>query len=82
MSTIKPRRAVAFHFFNDELTRYGIFEAIRTTYGGPLSMAIDVMVWNITKDSITERMAVSPDDAWSVPGTARQPPPDKAGQTR
>jgi ribonuclease Z len=77
MSTIKPRHAVAFHFFNDEGTRYGIYDGIRATYDGPLSMAIDMMVWNITKESITERMAISPDDAWSVPGTARQPPPER-----
>jgi hypothetical protein len=30
------------------------------------------MVWNITKDKITERMVVSPDEAWWVPGTAVQ----------
>ena len=77
MSTIKPRHAVAFHFFNDEGTRYGIFEGIRATYDGPLSMATDMMVWNITKDKIVERMAESTDSAWSVPGTARQPPPEK-----
>ena len=77
MSTIKPRHAVAFHFFNDEGTRYGMYDGIRSTYDGPLSMALDMMVWNITKDSITERMAVSTDDAWSVPGTARQPPPER-----
>ena len=39
-------------------------------------MATDMMVWNITKDKITERMAVAPDNAWAVPGTARQPPPE------
>ena len=77
MSTIEPRHAVAFHFFNDEGTRYGIYEGIRETYDGPLSMATDMMVWNITKDKIVERMAVSTDDAWSVPGTAKQPPPEK-----
>ena len=72
MSLIKPRRAVAFHFFNEEGTRYAIYDAIRSTYDGPLSMATDNMVWNITKDAIRERMAVSPDEAWSVPGTAAQ----------
>lgn len=77
MSTIKPRHAVAFHFFNESGTRYGIFEGIRETYDGPLSMATDMMVWNISKEEIVERMAVSTDDAWSVPGTARQGPPDK-----
>ena len=77
MSTIKPRHAVAFHFFNDEGTRYGMYEGIRATYAGPLSTATDMMVWNITKDKITERMAESTDSAWSVPGTAKQPPPEK-----
>ena len=77
MSTINPRHAVAFHFFIEEATRYGIYEGIRATYDGPLSLATDMMVWNITRDSITERMAVSTDEAWSVPGTARQPPPEK-----
>jgi ribonuclease Z len=77
MSTIEPRHAVAFHFFNDEGTRYGIYDGIRSTYDGPLSMATDMMVWNITRDKITERMAESTDSAWSVPGTAKQPPPQK-----
>jgi ribonuclease Z len=77
MSTIQPRHAVAFHFFNEEGTRYGIYEGIRETYDGPLSMATDMMVWNLTKDRIVERMAVSTDNAWSVPGTARQGPPEK-----
>ena len=75
MSMVKPRHAVAYHFFNEEGTRYGIFEQIRTTYDGPLSLAMDDMVWNITKDEIRERMTVSTDEAWSVPGTAKQPPP-------
>ncbi len=77
MSTIKPRHAVAYHFLNEEATRYSLYDNIRETYDGPLSMATDMMVWNITKDKITERMAVSSDNAWPVPGTARQPPPEK-----
>ena len=72
MSTVKPRHAVAYHFFNDEDTRYPVFMGIRETYDGPLSMANDMMVWNITRDEITERMAVSPDDAWDVPGPAEE----------
>jgi ribonuclease Z len=73
MSTIKPRHAVAYHFFNEESTRYNLFEDIRETYDGPLSMAADNMVWNISADEITERMAVITEEAWSVPGTTRQP---------
>ena len=77
MSTIKPRHAVAFHFFNEEETRYAIYDGVRETYSGPLSMAIDLMVWNITRDKITERMAVVTEEAWSVPGMKRPLPNEK-----
>lgn len=76
MSEIKPGHAVAYHFLNEEGTRYDLYENIRETYDGPLSMATDMMVWNVTKDGVEERMAVSPDDAWAVPGTARQAGPE------
>ena len=81
MSTVKPRHAVAYHFFNDDDTRYEVYDGIRETYDGPLSMADDNMVWNITKDKITERMVVSPDDAWDVPGPGKQPPPDRTRES-
>ena len=68
---------MAYHFLNEEATRYSLYDNIRETYGGSLSMATDMMVWNITKEKITERMAVAPDNAWPVPGTTRQPPPEK-----
>ena len=77
MSEIKPRHAVAYHFFNEESTRFAVYDGIRETYDGPLSLATDMMVWNITKDKITERMAVSPDNAWAVDGPTKQPPPKK-----
>ena len=77
MSEIKPRHAVAYHFFNEEATRYSLYDNIRETYEGPLSMATDRMVWNITKDKITERMTVLTEEAWSVPSGKRQPGPDK-----
>ena len=41
-------------------------------------MATDMMVWNITKDSILGRMAVSPNKAWDVPGTEKGLLPDKS----
>ena len=73
MSAVKPRHAIAYHFFNEEGTRYGIYDRVRETYDGPLSMATDNMVWNIRRDEIVERMAVWTEDAWSVPGL--EPPP-------
>jgi ribonuclease Z len=77
MSTIKPKHAVAYHFLNEEATRYNLYDAIRETYDGPLSMATDNMVWNITPDGVRERMAVITHEAWSVPGTARQQPRER-----
>ena len=75
MSTIKPRHAVAYHSFEEAFD--GIKSGIRETYDGPFSIAMDMMVWNVTKDKIVERMGVSPDRASGVPGPTRQPPPEK-----
>lgn len=36
-----------------------------------------MMVWNITRDGIRERMAVSADDAWDVASPTRPHLPDK-----
>ena len=77
MSTIKPKHAVAYHFLNEEATRYNLYEAIRETYDGPVSMAADNMVWNVTPDGVKERMAVITEEAWPVPGTERQGGPEK-----
>jgi len=79
MSEIKPRHAVGYHFFDEEGTRYDIYDGVRSTYDGPLSLATDNMVWNISKDKITERMAVTTEDAWAVPGVTPPPPPPAAG---
>ncbi len=75
MAEIKPRHAVAFHTFEDFHPE--LRAGIRSTYDGPLSVAVDMMVWNITKDKIMERMAVSTDRALGVSGPTRQPPPEK-----
>lgn len=79
MSEVRPRHAIAYHVFNDEETRYGVYEGIREVYDGPLSLATDLMVWTVTRDGVTERMAVATEEAWSVPGP-RKPPAGKPGQ--
>jgi ribonuclease Z len=76
MSRINPRMAVGYHFFNDFDTSTGIFERVRTTYDGPLSMATDYMVWNITKDEIRVRMAAVDEDVWPPPATEKPQVPD------
>ncbi len=75
MSAINPRHAVGYHH-QEELSS-SVEAGIRSTYAGPLSLAKDLMVWNITKAKITERMAVVTPRAYAVPGPKRQPPPEK-----
>jgi ribonuclease Z len=61
MSQVKPRMAVAYHaILLPELLQEST-EAIRSTYNGPLSIASDLYVYNITKDKITVRQAVVPE---------------------
>jgi len=78
MSIIKPRHAIAYHFYNDHDTAGPILERIRTTYDGPLSLAEDHMVWNVTKDKITERMAVVNEHSWNPPQVTPALAPDPA----
>ncbi len=67
MQEIKPRMAVAYHFFKDFDTTAAVNDRIRTTYDGPLSLAEDFMVWNVTKDDIRVRMAVVEEHTWAPP---------------
>jgi len=77
MSAIKPRMAVAYHFFKDFDTTAAINDRIRTTYDGPLSLAEDFMVWNITKDDIRVRMAVVEEHTWAPPLVSKPELPKK-----
>ena len=77
MSEVKPRMAIAYHFFKDFDTTGQVYERIRSTYDGPLSLAEDFMVWNITKDDIKVRLAVTEEHTWSPPLSAPAVPPGK-----
>jgi ribonuclease Z len=76
MSTIKPRHAIAYHFLIESDTRDQMLLYIRETYDGPLTLAEDMLVWNITKDNIKVRKAVSNDEAWSQIGPNKPLKPD------
>lgn len=67
MSTIKPRMAVGYHVFNDFDTQPQIIDEIRQTYDGPVELAIDYMVFNVTKDDIKVRMAAIDEAVWPQP---------------
>jgi ribonuclease Z len=76
MSLTQPRMAVAYHFFNDFDTITDISARIRETYDGPLSLAQDYMVWNVTKDDVRVRMAVVSEEAWPPPASEAPIKPD------
>ncbi len=78
MSEIRPRMAIAYHFFKDWDTTGDIFARISKTYDGPLSLAEDFMVWNVTKDEIRVRMAIVEEHTWSPPLASPAAVPDMA----
>jgi len=77
MSMIKPKHAVAYHFFKDFDTTAAVNDRIRKTYDGPLSLAEDFMVWNITKDDIRVRMAAVEEHTWAPPLVTKPEVPQK-----
>jgi len=58
MSAVKPRLAVGYHSVQSPENNAAIMDGVRATYDGPLALARDLMVINVTKDNITVRMAV------------------------
>lgn len=60
----KPRMAVGYHFWYDFDLVHEVRDDIRQYYKGPLSMAQDGMVFNVTPDSITVRMLVGPEHTY------------------
>lgn len=57
MSVIEPRMAVGYHSVLSPENTQAINDEVRKTYDGPLTLARDLMVINVTKDIIKVRMA-------------------------
>jgi len=76
MDRVRPRMAVAWHFYNDFDTRYDVYEQIRDTYEGPLAMADDLVVFNVTKDEIRVREAIVNPATWPAPPPSAPNKPD------
>jgi ribonuclease Z len=76
MSLVEPRLAVGYHFFNDFDTEPEVRVRVRKTYDGPLALATDYMVFNVTKDDITVRMSAIDEDIWPEPPQKEKIAPD------
>jgi ribonuclease Z len=76
MSLVEPRLAVGYHFFNDFDTEPEVRDRVRRTYDGPLALATDYMVFNVTKDDIRVRMSVVDEEVWPMPAQRKKIAPD------
>jgi ribonuclease Z len=57
MSTLKPRLAVGYHSVQSPENNAAIMDGVRAVYDGPLAIARDLMVINVSKATIKVRMA-------------------------
>lgn len=73
MARVRPKHAVAFHFYNDFDTGLQVYNQIRENYDGPLTLAKDLMVWNVTKERTIVRNVAYHPDGW-INGIYEQPP--------
>ena len=57
MATLKPRMAVGYHSVQSPENTAAIMDGVRKTYDGPLTIARDLQVINVTKEKIVVRDA-------------------------
>ncbi len=64
-----PRLGIGTHFQATNDTIKPALDDIRSWYNGPVTIATDFMVINVSKTQITQRRAVVSDYTWDTPGT-------------
>lgn len=73
----QPRLGVMYHTMLSEDLRVPVIDDVRVTWDGPVALAEDLCVFDISKQRITQRRAIVPDLAWPAPahhhGQARPP---------
>jgi len=67
MAMTRPKHAVAYHFQNDFDTLPLVMKAVESVYDGPVDYAQDFMVWNVTKEGVRTRMAVTNPESFPTP---------------
>ena len=63
----QPRLGVMYHTMLSEDLRVPVIDDVRQTWSGPVALAEDLCVFDISTDRIRQRRAVVPDLAWPVP---------------
>jgi ribonuclease Z len=64
MSLVRPCIAVGCHFYNDFDVEPDVRRRVRKAYDEPLSLAVDYMGWNVTKDDIKVGMVAKDEEVW------------------
>ena len=78
---LQPRMAIAYHNLNDFNTAPDILHDLRKTYDGPLTLAEDLLVWNVDSDGIRVRRVIGPDEAWPAKPPQPAGPPNPSERT-
>ncbi|WP_171236755.1 hypothetical protein [Ruegeria sp. HKCCA6837] len=78
---IEPRHAIAYHTFTDFDIAPDTIAAIRKTYDGPLTLAQDMLVWNVSEDAVSVREIVGSDSPLPVDPPTPAGPPDPSERT-
>ncbi|MGR5065024.1 guanitoxin biosynthesis MBL fold metallo-hydrolase GntH [Photobacterium sp. DNB22_13_2] len=73
----QPVLGVGTHFFTNEDTIDKAFAGLNKTYGGPVAIAQDLMVINVTKEQVVTRMARTDLLSWSPPSDPSEATFDK-----
>ncbi len=66
-SIAKPTLGVGTHYFTNDYTIDKAFAGIASTYSGPVVIAQDLMVINVTPQQIVSRMAQTDLLSWAAP---------------
>ena len=75
MAALKPRMAVGYHSVQSPDNNAAITDGIRKVYDGPLALARDLMVINVTKDDIKQTSEFISSGKWE--GYTPPPMPKK-----
>ncbi len=83
MSAVEPRHAIGYHFWTFHDVYDEVLETVRTTYDGPLTLATDMTVWNVTDEQVVVREVyedenVAPTGTTQAYRDAEREPPEVA----
>lgn len=64
LSLTKPKMAALIQAYVSPDMNMANIDAVRSNYDGAIRIAEDLMVFNITKEKVTQRMAIAPSRPW------------------